>query len=148
MARGIGRHSLTLTSFMYLVGSPLSDLSFSTSNLYYTLSSLLAFAILSLAYSRVRGLFGLDNENMSLTVKWGRERFVSSLLHLSPAPDMPRLYRPPSFPSPHPSRSPYHSPSFPAHCLLIRASAVSRSPFPHSIPNSPPSDRLFLSAHT
>jgi len=76
-------HSLTLTSFMYLGGSPLFDLSFSTSNLYYTLSSLLAFAILSLAYSRVRGLFGLDNENMSLTVKWGRERFVSSLLHLT-----------------------------------------------------------------
>jgi hypothetical protein len=53
-------------------GSSLFDLSF------YTLSSLLAFTILSLAYSRVRGLFGpADNSTMSLTVKWGRERFVS-----------------------------------------------------------------------
>ena len=41
------------------------------------LSSLAALIILSLAYSRFRGLFGQDNKNMSLTVKWGRERFVA-----------------------------------------------------------------------
>lgn len=76
-------------SFMYLGRSPLFDLSFSTSNLYYTLSSLLAFAILSLAYSRVRGLFGLNNEGMSLTVKWGRERFVSILFSVFPLFDSP-----------------------------------------------------------
>jgi hypothetical protein len=74
---------------MYLGHSPLFDLSFSTSNLYYTLSSLLAFAILSLAYSRVRGLFGLNNEAMSLTVKWGRERFVSILFSVFPLFDSP-----------------------------------------------------------
>jgi hypothetical protein len=47
---------------------------------YYSLSSLAALIILSLAYSRFRGLFGPDDKNMSLTVKWGRERFVYSLL--------------------------------------------------------------------
>ncbi len=48
---------------------------------YTTISSLslLAAIILSLAYSRFRGLFGQDNKNMSLTVKWGRERFVYSI---------------------------------------------------------------------
>jgi len=45
----------------------------SSSQLYYTL---LAFIILSLAYSRFRGLFGPENKSMSVTVKWGRERFV------------------------------------------------------------------------
>jgi hypothetical protein len=44
----------------------------------YTLCSLLAFIILSLAYSRFRGLFGPENKNMTLNVKWGRERFVES----------------------------------------------------------------------
>ena len=57
---------------MSFVLSPLS-LSLSLSHLY---SSLAALIILSLAYSRFRGLFGQDNKNMSLTVKWGRERFV------------------------------------------------------------------------
>jgi hypothetical protein len=71
---------------MTLGGSPLSffSFSFSFSHLYYTLSSLLAFIILSLAYSRFRGLFGPENNSMSLTVKWGRERFVPSLLFSSP----------------------------------------------------------------
>jgi hypothetical protein len=50
------------------------------SHWYYSLSSLAALIILSLAYSRFRGLFGQDDKNMSLTVKWGRERFVYSLL--------------------------------------------------------------------
>jgi hypothetical protein len=54
---------------------------------WYSYFSLAALIILSLAYSRVRGLFGQDNKNMSLTVKWGRERFV----HFTPlsAPDTP-----------------------------------------------------------
>jgi len=60
---------------MNIGGSPLFD--------PYTLSALLALIILSLAYSRFRGLFGPDNKNMSLTVKWGRERFVPSLLSLT-----------------------------------------------------------------
>lgn len=47
-------------------------------SLYYCF--LAVFIILSLAYSRFRGLFGPDNKSMSLTVKWGRERFVHSLL--------------------------------------------------------------------
>jgi len=61
-------------TLMNIGGSPLFD----PSRLYYTytLSALLALIILSLAYSRFRGLFGPDNKNMSLTVKWGRERFV------------------------------------------------------------------------
>jgi hypothetical protein len=61
--------SFTLLSPLFPLLSP---------SLYY--SFLAAFIILSLAYSRFRGLFGLDNKNMSLTVKWGRERFVYSLL--------------------------------------------------------------------
>jgi hypothetical protein len=63
---------------------------------YYTLAAFVAI-ILSLAYSRFRGLFGQDNKNMSLTVKWGRERFVPprSFFPVS-TPDMPRVYRAPS----------------------------------------------------
>jgi hypothetical protein len=66
---------------------------------WYSYSSLAALIILSLAYSRFRGLFGQDNKNMSLTVKWGRERFV----HFIPlvAPDTPRPSRAPFHPSPH-----------------------------------------------
>ncbi|KAI9456535.1 hypothetical protein BJY52DRAFT_1224209 [Lactarius psammicola] len=45
---------------------------------------LVAFIIiLSLAYSRVRGLFGQDNKTMSINVKWGRERLQIPL----PSPD-------------------------------------------------------------
>lgn len=54
---------------------------------WYSFSSLAALIILSLAYSRFRGLFGQDNKNMLLTVKWGRERFVH-FIPLSP-PDTP-----------------------------------------------------------
>jgi hypothetical protein len=39
--------------------------------------------ILSLAYSRVRGLFGQDTKSMSINVKWGRERFVPHLTCLA-----------------------------------------------------------------
>jgi hypothetical protein len=53
----------------FILLSPL----FPPSHWYYFLPALI---ILSLAYSRFRGLLGLDNKNMSLTVKWGRERFV------------------------------------------------------------------------
>lgn len=45
--------------------------------LYYTLSSLAAFIILSFVYSYFSGPFGRGkNKKMSLTVKWGRERSV------------------------------------------------------------------------
>jgi hypothetical protein len=57
-------------------------------HLFYTLSSLALLIILSLAYSRLSGLFGSD-KNMSITVKWGRERLVSSL---SPNTALPRVY--------------------------------------------------------
>ena len=82
VTRGLSSSSSPFT-FMNIGGSPLS-FSFSHSHLYYTLSSLLAFIILSLAYSRFRGLFGPENKNMSLNVKWGRERFVPSLLFFPP----------------------------------------------------------------
>jgi hypothetical protein len=101
---------------------------------WYSYCSLAALIILSLAYSRFRGLFGQDNRNMSLTVKWGRERFV----HFIPCRPPTRLALPCSFPLPHTP----HSPS-PLHHLLIHAYTASRFPFHHSIPNSPHSDRLF-----
>lgn len=110
----------------------------SLSHLY---SSLAALIILSLAYSRFRGLFGQDNKNnMSLTVKWGRERFV----HFIPlvAPDTPRPSR---APSPHTPRSP---PSPSHRLLMIHTHTASRLPFHHSIPNLPHSDRLFQSSLT
>jgi hypothetical protein len=69
----------------------------SPSHLYSSL--LAALIILSLAYSRFRGLFGQDNKNMSLTVKWGRERFV--LFIPLAAPDTPRRSRAPSPHTPH-----------------------------------------------
>jgi hypothetical protein len=129
---------------MTLGGSPLSFFSFSYSHLYYTLSSLLAFIILSLAYSRFRGLFGPENNSMSLTVKWGRERSVPSLLFSPPlTPDMPHLYRAPSRPLPHLPHSPISHFTVP----LIRACAASRSHSPHSIPNSPLSGRLSQNTH-
>ena len=56
-------------------------MSFTLLSLYPSLAYPLAvLIILSLAYSRFRGLFGQDDKNMSLTVKWGRERLVHSLL--------------------------------------------------------------------
>lgn len=73
------RMSFTLPGFFHELSLPLSH--------WYSYFSLAALIILSLAYSRVRGLFGQDSKNMSLTVKWGRDRFVISLA-LS-APDTP-----------------------------------------------------------
>jgi hypothetical protein len=121
------------SSFLLSPFQPLPQLSLP--QLFYTLSSIAAIIILSLAYSRLSGLFGSD-KNMSITVKWGRERSVSSP---SPNTALPRVYRASPSPSPHKSHSPFRIITTP----LISAHAASRFPFLHLIPRSPYSAKLY-----
>ena len=99
---------------------------------WYSYCSLAALIILSLAYSRFRGLFGQDNKNMSLTVKWGRERFVQFIP--LPAPDTPCPSRAPF----HPYPLPQHSPS-PLHHPLIHT---------HTQPPDSPSTTRYQTCRT
>lgn len=134
------RHFTRLVTLMSSLTTITCSSLLSRPQLYYTLSSIAALIILSLAYSRFCGLFGQD-KNMSLTVKWGRERLVSfSVLFFQiSTPNMPRVHLASPSPSPHLSHPPF--------CLittsLIRPYAASRSPFLHSIPNSPYSAKLY-----
>jgi hypothetical protein len=125
-----------LTQFMPSFTSPLLSLVLSLPQVYYTLSSLAALIILSLAYSRLCGLFGAD-KNMSITVKWGRERLVSSRSPNTAYLAFTMLASPSILP--HRSHPPFCLVTGPLICTY----AASRFPFLHSIPNSPFSAKFY-----